>query len=405
LHQQKENYSLSFAEFTTFVDGYLKKKKFDFNAQIVISDLLEHGIFVEEAKGIRFRFTCFFEFFLVKRMQVDDAFKLYVLKESNFLKFANEIDYFTGLNRGETTILKLVIDRLDAGFQELNDIIASQGKTVDELFSPKTNKGKEQRSLVSQLDESNVIRFLPQNRPTEEDIEVMEDEKLELQQQEKGITLKKKENKFKELGKLLMLSLRIIKNSEEVDEENLKLSCFERTLKNSISFAILQKAIFELFLRNKERLPENKVDEFVLMDRFLPLLHQLMMSDNIGTQKLSAVIREKIRKDQKTEVSEFEQFLSIFLYADIRGNDYTSIVSSFIKGIRKSFIEDMVFFKLVTYFYYRSKDEETDKFYLNLIADLFVKSKGLKKEKKGEIIERYKKKKKDLDNQLSFGFD
>ena len=52
-----------------------------------------------------------------------------------------------------------------------------------------------------------------------------------------------------------------------------------------------------------------------------------------------------------------------------------------------------MFFKLVTYFFYRSKDDESDNFYLNLIADLMIKSKGYDKRKKSQIMESYKKKK------------
>ena len=97
------------------------------------------------------------------------------------------------------------------------------------------------------------------------------------------------------------------------------------------------------------------------------------------------------------DISEFEKFLSVFLYSDIRGREYDKIILEFIKNVKKHFIEDMSFFKLVTYYFYRSKDDEMDLFYLNLIADLFVKSKGYSKKRKSEIINDYKKKKTDKD--------
>jgi predicted MPP superfamily phosphohydrolase len=406
LKADNENYAITYATFIQYVDEYLRIKKFDdFKTENIVKLLLESGIFIQENGDVRFRFTCFFEFFLVMKMETEPSFKAEVLAEENFLDFVNEIDYYTGLNRGETELLKQINTRLESGFSELNGLIEKtkierKYENVDGFFTSKDERGKEKPSLVSQLNEKEVINFLPANKPTEDDLEVIEDKKLELQKTEKGIAKKEKGNKIKDLGKLLVLALRVIKNSEEVSEENLKLHSYTIALRNSISFAILHKAVFELFLKNQNKLPKSKVEEFIAMNQFLPLLHELFLFDNIGTLKLTAVIREKIQNDNKENISEFEKALSVFLYSDIRGKDYDKIISEFIKTVKKKFIEDMAFFKLVTYFFYRSKDEDMDNFYLNLIADVLIQSKGYDKNRKGSIIEDYKKKKQEKLTQL-----
>ena len=56
---------------------------------------------------------------------------------------------------------------------------------------------------------------------------------------------------------------------------------------------------------------------------------------------------------------------------------YLSIIST---------VLGLIFFKLVTYYFYRAKDDDSENFYLNLIADLMIKSKGYSKNKKSEII-------------------
>lgn len=416
LNDENVDYSLPYAAFVTYVDTYLNAKRFeDFETSKIVTLLLESGIFLKENGNVRFRFSCFFEFFLVKRMENDDKFKEYVLLDTNYLNFINEIDYYTGLNRGDSKLLKLITQRLDSEFKELSDLIESKRvekgyKTIDEFFTSKDEKGIDKPSLVSQLDEKKVMRFLPDNKPKEEDIEVFEDKKLELRKEEKGISKKQKGNKIQELSKLLVLALRVVKNSEEVsiplhelkegETDTLKYDSYTSVLRNSISFAILHKAVFELFLLNKDKLPNAKVEEFVMMDRLLPLLHQILLFDNIGTLKLSSVIREKITNDRKMQVSEFERFLSVFIYADIRAKEYDKIISDFIKEIKKGFIEDMSFFKLVTYYFYRSKDDEMDNFYLNLIADLMIQSKGYEKSRKSKIMEDYKNKKRERAVQL-----
>ena len=126
----------------------------------------------------------------------------------------------------------------------------------DGFFISRDEKGKEKPSLVNQLNEDRVVTFLPSNKPSEEDLEVIEDNKLELQKQEKGINKKEEGNNLKNLGKLLVLALRVISNSEEVldkKDSNLKLNSYSIALKKSILFAILHKAVFELFLQNQDK--------------------------------------------------------------------------------------------------------------------------------------------------------
>lgn len=405
LKADKINYSLTYSDFTSTIDKYLADKRFeDFKTDKIVEVLLNSGIFIKDNGDVRFRFTCFFEFFLMKQMEKDSKFKDEVLSEENFLTYHNEVDYFTGIHRGETELLKLIIERLEKGYVELEEIINNAKekngyKNVDGFFMTKDEKGKEKPSLVNQLNEDKVVHFLPSNKPTEEDLEVIEDNKLELQKQERGITKKDSGNNIKNLGKLLVLALRVINNSEEVlDKENpnLKLDCYSTALQKSILFAILHKAVFELFLQNQDKLPKEKVEEFFTMNKFLPLLHEMFLFDNIGSQKLTAVIRDKINLDKKQDnTSDFEKALSVFLYSDIRGKDYDSIVSGFIKDVKTKYIEDLIFFKLVTYYFYRAKDDNSENFYLNLIADLLIKSKGYHKSKKSEIMENYMRKKRE----------
>lgn len=402
LKADKDNYSLSFSVFTSTVDKYLTDKRFDhFKTDKIVETLLNSGIFLKDNGDVRFRFSCFFEFFLMKQMEKDSEFKEEVLAEENFLIYNNEIDYFTGIHRGETELLKLIIKRLEAGFSDLEEMIKNAQtekgyENFDGFFINKDEKGKEKPSLINQLNEEKVITFLPSSKPTEEDLEVIEDNKLELQKQEKGISKKEGGNNLKNLGKLLVLALRVINNSEEVldkNNPNLKLESYSIALKKSILFAILHKAVFELFLLNQDKLPNKKVEEFSTMNRFLPLLHEMFLFDNIGSQKLTSVVRDKINLDKIDNVSDFEKALSVFIYADIRGKDYDTIVSDFIKNVKTKYIEDLIFFKLVTYYFYRTKDDESENFYLNLIADLMIKSKGYNKNRKSEIMESYKKKK------------
>lgn len=66
----------------------------------------------------------------------------------------------------------------------------------------------------------------------------------------------------------------------------------------------------------------------------------------------------------------------------------------FVKTIKEAYIADMALLKVVAYYYFRSKTKSSDKLYENLIGDLIVYSKRMKKVQKGKIISDYRGKKK-----------
>ena len=85
----------------------------------------------------------------------------------------------------------------------------------------------------------------------------------------------------------------------------------------------------------------------------------------MGTFKLTDVIDEKIQEDYKSVlVSEMEQFLSVFLYIDLKGKNWAMELNRFVNSFKKAYIADACFFKLSSY-YYESNEEKKDKMLLN----------------------------------------
>ena len=110
------------------IENYLKSKRFDdFASEEIINHFFEKSVIIKENDGAetfaRFRFSCFLQYFLTKKMEVDPNFKDYVLQENVFLKFCDEIDYYTGLKRDEYEILKLLIERMNDEYKDLLNII------------------------------------------------------------------------------------------------------------------------------------------------------------------------------------------------------------------------------------------------------------------------------------------
>jgi len=388
------NYRISYNELNNFVYNYFKIKKFDYPAEEVLNHFLVKGILLKENDDsevyVRFRFSCFFQYFLMKKMEFDNKFKEYVLREENFLNFVDEIDYYTGVKRDQAEILGLLIKRMMKVYEPIISQIMNIQNTFDNIFDI-ANK-----SVASTLEPA-FIENLNQNRPSEKDLEKVKDEMLDKTPPEKGIQSKDAEiSQPLKLERLWSLSAHVLKNTEEITDIGLKDSAYESILICSMAFSNLYKYWVDNYIKKKHSDGQTKIDEhLVVAQKVLPLIHEIVLFSLMGTTKLAIVIRDKINMDMKgnSVVSDFEKYLSVFLYADIRGKDYQNYIKNFVKNIKRTYIYDMTLYKLITYYYIRSKSKESDVFYEELISELIVNAKGLEKGQKSSIMERYKLKK------------
>ncbi|HEY3489573.1 MAG TPA: metallophosphoesterase [Candidatus Deferrimicrobiaceae bacterium] len=400
----RENYRIPSVDIISFMHDYFLAKKFEFEAEKELAHFLERGVLVKERDNgevyIRFRFACFFHYFLMKKMDFDPKFKEYVLSESKYLGFVNEIDYFTGLKRDQADILRLILDRMKTEYKGLMEFILSLDNTFDDRFDSST-------SVTKTLDENGFVKMLKSRKPTEKDLEHINDNMLDSIKPERGIEKKEESlSTFDRLGELWILAAKLLKNTEETEEVNLKDEAYNDILLCSMAFANLFKYSIDEYLKNKELAEKHPLyNQMKLARNFIPLIHQILLHMFMGTQKLNMVIRDKITKDQaRTDISEFERYISIFMYADIRGKDYENYIKSYIGSIRKPYIADMSLVKLTSYYFLRS-GKASDPKYLNMISELIVRTKGKPMNEKGKIITRYKNlKKKSKEEQIKLEF-
>jgi hypothetical protein len=327
LNMDMDNYKLSFAELIDFVNNYLKAKRFeDFSTEAIINHFFDKGLLVKDYDGaetfIRFRFTCFFQYFLTKKMDFDAEFRDFVLSEDQFLKFNNEIDYFTGLKRDQSEILKIVVDRMNEAFKDILDETNSFDHGFDQMFL--TNG-----SYIEKIETSTFIKKITSEKPNEQQVDKVKSQALESIKPEKGIAKKDEEIVgFKKFDRLWSLAAQVLKNTEETNEMYLKDKSYNDIIKCSMAFASLYKYKLDKFFEFNDKVNDRKVNSDLVQQlkihhKVLPLIHQLVIRYLIGTKKLSSVIRDKIRKDlEDGSISDFEKYLSIFLYADLKGKDY-----------------------------------------------------------------------------------
>ncbi|GAB6909384.1 hypothetical protein JCM12296A_52280 [Desulfosarcina cetonica] len=389
LDKELPNYRIPYHELINFIYDYLKNLRFDFLSDGVLKHFLTIGILIIEVENsetyVRFRFTCFFQYFLMKYMEYESTFLEYVIHEDNFLFFINEIDYFTGIKRDQSDILKIIVERMNNEFKEILALIDDCEYSFDEAFMG-------QKPIIKSIS-NDIINELPEKRPNEKEIEEVTDKFLETIKPEKGIKYKRHEiSPIRRLEIHWSLAAKILKNTEETKLPGLKDESYNQIIRCSLAFASLYKYYLERYFENNKD-KENTDENLFISKDFIPLLNQMALFTLIGTQKLNAVIRDKIRKDLRNENRcDMELFTSVFIYSDLKGPDYQNFLNILIKESKQSYIFDMILFKIVSYYFFRSNDKETDKFFLNLIGDLLVKAKGEKKIVRGKIIEKYRDK-------------
>lgn len=389
-----QNYRISYTQLLTFIENKFKAKKFEFmyNPADVLQHFLDKGVLSREhddnIEYIRFRFTCFFQYFMMKKMEFDSNFREFVLKEENYLLFDDEIDYYTGLKRDQSEILNDLVSRMNDSYKEIIDKINDFELGFDDIFNV-------EKSFTSSLNDNFLDDLRSNPKPTEEELDKAKDRQLEKTSPEKEIKRKEQElSPLQRLERIWTLTAKVLKNSEEIEEEGLKELAYKSVLKTSMAFSNIFKYELEMFLdKNKEFIAANLKEELIVKRNIVPWLNEVALFMLMGTSKLNLIIKEKIESDLIDEtISDYEKFISVFLYADLKGHEYIKYVKRFVKSIRRSYMLDMSLFKVVSYYIFRSKSSELDNTLENLIADIVMKSKNLPKYKKSSLKLSYRTK-------------
>ena len=378
------NYRIKYSDCLDYTYEYLKNKV-DVDARRLIDNFVQRGILiVVENQFLCFKFSFFFHYFLAKLMEYDSSFKEFVLKDNNFLSFIDEIDYYTGLKRDDEQMLKFSQDRLIEAFQEVNSYLRNE--EVDKFF--------ESRDLLS----SSISLDKVKHKPTEKEYEKMYDEQLSHLPVKKGIEKKDFSRNPKAYDRILKLACAILKNSEDVDNHQLRKEAYNNTIISSISFLVISKMYLIDYVKKFNKIPDHfpsNVD-FNLFVRVLPLIHQILLFDWMGSSKLIPIIRQNlIPGKSKSGTYELERFFSVFIYSDLRGRNYQDEIKKYVKTIGPRYIKDISFVKVLSYYYFRSKDPQTDKVLLKILADLKKRTRQLSGPRISEFINNLRGKKKE----------
>jgi len=368
------NCSISHSDYEKKIEEYIKEDVgFDYDADSIAKYFIDRKLFVKTSDNrVKFSSPCFFHFFLAKRMENDKEFRDFVTKEENYHNYHQEIDYYTGLVRNDTEMLKLIYSRFISKFEEtefiFNDI------DIDVFFTHVRKDSLVHESSAKEID----LKVIKDNRPSEELIEKFYDNKLS-KNIKNDISIKN--GGFISLEQLLVMMCNVLRNSDGVEDLQLKKDIYRSIIHYSVAWVVLYKELLVNKIVEMKQLPPsipNNINlEYLL--KFLPFHMQLGLQNNLGTFKLNPIILDKIIKDMRNDkCSDIEAYLSVALYSDEQGKDFPKYFKKLIKRLKNNIVRDYCNSKLTHYFYRRTKTgSPNEEIYIDLLSELRIRSQKL----------------------------
>ncbi|MBG9455914.1 hypothetical protein ABE61_18115 [Lysinibacillus sphaericus] len=327
----------------------------------------EKGILLKVNDVVYFRFTCFFEYFLAYEMNEDSELYNFITNENNYLDFANEIIYYTGLNQKSKSyeVLKLIEGRLLEAFKDLDKII-----DVREL-----SKLPVKELLISLKDSESVTEKIESIKISEDERDIILDDTLVTD--DSTTYVKERKNRFKEdFIYNLMLYSNVLKNCELVEVE-LKIHALKISIeKYSILIGLLYKILYGSAAEEIEQGKSIETDEdFMNMITLgVPLVMQATILKDLGSPKLKVVISKLIDRVQ----TDFEKLLLICLYGDLRLEGYIQKFHILFKNTQSVLIKEIITAKLLYYQAFFTMPKLEQEQLIALLSDILVEKNNIK---------------------------
>jgi 3',5'-cyclic AMP phosphodiesterase CpdA len=352
---------------------YFENKGMETSISVLIDYFIKNGIFLVINNNVTFKYKCFCEYFIAKKMIEDNNFYHDIIKEETYLSFSNELDYMTGLQRNNRELLSLLSDRLDQSLAIMDiDIKLSDFKEMEiqkSLFDDDESKESFKKFKEFRLDE-------------EERDDLLDIPYCDCKQDMKRVSFLDHKDKF--LYNLILFS-KVIKNCEFIDDLSFKRRVFKKCMSYWSLFLLItimvgeeifkteiQKQVMtdEITEELRQQLKTHEDELNNLLKVMLPLMIQSMIHTTVGSEKLKPIISLEI---DDTSNEELQFLLCTMLYADLKLPDYLNKIKNLInKTDTHKYLFEIVLYKLMIYYMFRRLPENSRKEMENLMGDIYV---------------------------------
>lgn len=335
-----------------------------------IEELRKKGLFLEIDDTVYFKFDCLRAFFLSTRLQESSAFFDEVFTTGKLITLSQEIDYFTGKQRGREDALRHALRILDEYYAPIRlDLDLSLFDKIDAGDLP-----------VSTEVRDGLERELFPPRLSDEHRENLLDEAdartLKIPERKSSLTNPRAPGGFPDFISVLQIASSILRNSELIDDASLKRMAYQKITRYWCEFLLASIFAVELTDENealqeiKSHLPMfNDTQVGYLLKLVMPNVVGSIMFEYLGTSQLEVVLREHAEEAEYT----VERLASTLLQVDLSLPGYLDVVQRLAKSPETSkFSTALILMKLLEKYLFKPMPiNEADKL-RKVIGDIFL---------------------------------
>lgn len=345
---QLENYALSKESIIGIINNYFKKNQRGEDPFNAFNYFFEKGIFKkysgeEDEERISFRFESFFQFFLSLNIDYNPAFKTRVLSKDEILSFIEELDYYSGRNQSDKSLLSNSIDLLTESFEDL-----------DSFIDDNTNKYLPQKFILLEKIADDIEPEIEKAHADKTHKEEMLEKQMKNLPVSNSIQVKQKLNHKLNFHGSLELTSRLLKNAENIQDPDLVNLTLDLVIRKLSKYGVFIQAIFSAFLEAAKE-SGKQIDASTIQAQtymvFSPLFHQNLLYTWMGTDFLQVPLKRKIEgyinAKKSIEKQRYEQLLAVLIYVDLKLPGYMDLLRKSIKDLDNDYFLELYFYKML----------------------------------------------------------
>lgn len=331
LHRSNRD-RLTHNELDLFTAEYFKKKLLTAASGPFIDELTQKGIFIDLGEEVSFKFDCLRAFFLSIRLQESSEFFNEALTRAEFLKLGEELDYFTGKQRGREDALRRALELLD-------DFFAPVALDLDlSLFDEITFTD----FPISLKDRQELGKELFPAPPTAEQRErILDSIDAKERAHDNEIKVRKtRPSAVPDFVSALQITSTILRNSELIDNASLKREAYQKIIGYWAQLMLVVLLVVELRdeaeelrgLKDLEKaMAESGMDFGFVMKLLAPRAVFGLILESLGTSQLEVLVNEHAESAKHC----VEQLTSTVLQIDLSLNGYLTAAERFVDKFNK----------------------------------------------------------------------
>lgn len=361
-----------------------------FSASEKLREFIDKGILKMDTEfNVRFRYEAFFQYFLSLNIDKDKDLKNEVFSEGSFLSFIDELDYYTGRKRDDIDTLKMVISRLKESFEEMDKFIDDN---VDKYFPNES-------FILKHIKPQSFISDARKNKLTEDEVDEALGVQMEMLPVDDSIKVKQTVNYKAKFYRVLELAARVLKNSENIKNPQLINESLDLIVNRAAKYGIFMQSIVSHNIVNNKDIELPLPPEFFIT--LAPIINQVMLLNWLGTDFLEVPFENKINRYLKTtsDLSEYELYLTGFLYTDMKMHDYINYLHKIVNKIENKFIAELCFMKVFLYYMFRPENSILIPHFEKIMIELLKKARNLNSHEAKSFVENQLRKRRDEINQ------